>query len=227
LAEPIYLTPDELVARFKGRVTKKTLSNWRVTGEGPDFKRFGSRILYSLSSVEKYEGEREFSSSGEHKQRTREQRKAKQATGTKPRSQRRAAESSVGSASLAPATTGSARLEAPELHGACKYCQPTSSHNAFEGIREAGLDTTDGRYAEVSILRCRSCEALWVRYHVEYEAFSGSGRWARGLIGEELAAAIEPREVAAYLAGLPSYAYGGSYFGHAGSVRTGAMHWGP
>ncbi len=32
------------------------------------------------------------------------------------------------------------------------------------------------------IARCLHCDRLWLRYAVEYEGFSHSGRWARGLI---------------------------------------------
>ena len=114
----------------------------------------------------------------------------------------------------------------PALHGACQRCQAGADHTVFVGLREVGIDPTDGRYADVSVLQCRFCDALWVRYHVEYEGRTGSGRWARGLIDEANAAAIEPADVVAHLNALPSYAFGGSYFGHAGAVRSRPMNWG-
>lgn len=50
------LTIEELVARWKGTVAKKTLANWRVQGRGPKFVKAGKAVLYPLSAVEKYEG---------------------------------------------------------------------------------------------------------------------------------------------------------------------------
>lgn len=51
----IFLTPDELIVRWKGRICKKTLANWRGGRNGPKFKRFGNRILYRLDWVREYE----------------------------------------------------------------------------------------------------------------------------------------------------------------------------
>jgi len=59
-ADPIHLTPQELVARWRGRVTLKTLRNWR-SGRyktGPAFIRLwepNGPVLYPLQEVEKYE----------------------------------------------------------------------------------------------------------------------------------------------------------------------------
>jgi hypothetical protein len=45
-----YLTSAEVSARWSGRISVKTLANWRcVEGMGPDFVRFGGKILYPLS----------------------------------------------------------------------------------------------------------------------------------------------------------------------------------
>lgn len=49
------LTTDDLAARWKGRVEKHTLENWRYLGKGPDWKKFGGRVLYPLDEVVKYE----------------------------------------------------------------------------------------------------------------------------------------------------------------------------
>jgi predicted site-specific integrase-resolvase len=47
------LTPVEVADRL--RVSVGTLANWRCRGEGPKFAKFGSRVLYPLSEVERYE----------------------------------------------------------------------------------------------------------------------------------------------------------------------------
>lgn len=55
----MYLTPKELSARYKGRVTEKTLRNWRSKGVGPPFTKLGTKtILYALVDVERWEQER-------------------------------------------------------------------------------------------------------------------------------------------------------------------------
>lgn len=50
-----YLTPGELVVRWRSAVTVKTLRNWRSAGRGPDYVTLGTRVLYSLEAVERYE----------------------------------------------------------------------------------------------------------------------------------------------------------------------------
>ena len=88
-----------------------------------------------------------------------------------------------------------------------------------------GTDETKGRYADVSLDRCLSCGSLWLRYFVEYEGFSRSGRWAMGLISDDAADTMTPDRAADYLAGLEWCIVGGSYFGHAGKRRSGDIKW--
>lgn len=73
--------------------------------------------------------------------------------------------------------------------------------------------------------RCVHCQRLWLRYAVEYEGFSRSGRWARGLISETEAEVIEPAGAPGHLEQLPSYLYGGSYFDGKCGEHSGAMSW--
>ena len=47
----LYLTPAQLCARWLGRISEKTLANWRSGKKGPRYKRFGSRILYPSRRV--------------------------------------------------------------------------------------------------------------------------------------------------------------------------------
>jgi hypothetical protein len=54
----VYLTPDELVARWRRKVSRRTLSNWRSSHEGPRFTKIGGRVLYALNHVEEWERER-------------------------------------------------------------------------------------------------------------------------------------------------------------------------
>lgn len=51
------LTPDELVARWEGAVTTRTLANWRAAGRGPSFTKIGRSVRYSVEDVEAYEAQ--------------------------------------------------------------------------------------------------------------------------------------------------------------------------
>lgn len=64
-----YLTPKELSERWEGKISVKTLANWRCDpiGKGPKFRRFGNKILYPLSGVEAYERANHFGSTSEYK----------------------------------------------------------------------------------------------------------------------------------------------------------------
>jgi len=102
-----------------------------------------------------------------------------------------------------------------------------AKYQQFRTWRELEPDPTDGRYADVSILQCVTCDRLWLQYMVEYEAFSKSGRWARGEIQSASAAKIKSNEATDFLAVLPTYFYGGSYFSGQSGARCGSMQWGP
>lgn len=53
-----FLTPDELVKRFKGVVNPKTLANWRTRGDGPPYIKVGGRVLYKRADVSAWEARR-------------------------------------------------------------------------------------------------------------------------------------------------------------------------
>jgi hypothetical protein len=53
-----YLTPSELVARYKQTITIRTLANWRSTGEGPRYTKIGGRVLYPAHAVAEWENAR-------------------------------------------------------------------------------------------------------------------------------------------------------------------------
>ena len=52
------LTPEQLVERWSGLVTIKTLANWRHIGEGPKYTKLGGKVAYPLDDVELYEKNR-------------------------------------------------------------------------------------------------------------------------------------------------------------------------
>jgi hypothetical protein len=58
MTEPLYLTPQELCHRWKGRVTYGTLANWRADKAGPAYVKLGGRVMYPIKSVVKWEKSR-------------------------------------------------------------------------------------------------------------------------------------------------------------------------
>lgn len=44
--------------RYSGRVSVRTLANWRWAGNGPKFTRIGGRILYDMNELETWEQKR-------------------------------------------------------------------------------------------------------------------------------------------------------------------------
>ncbi len=89
--------------------------------------------------------------------------------------------------------------------------------------RYIGTDRTNGRFADVTVNRCAACGRLWLRYQVEYEHTSRSGRWAAGIVDEATATMITPEKAAQVLSSLPWQIYGGSWFGHGGKKREGPI----
>ena len=53
-----YLTPAELVTRYKNAITLRTLANWRCSGDGPSYTKIGGRVLYPAEAVTKWEAGR-------------------------------------------------------------------------------------------------------------------------------------------------------------------------
>lgn len=106
----------------------------------------------------------------------------------------------------------------------CLCEQGSACFSQFHGT-PLGCDKTAGRFADVTLYSCRTCNRLWLHYRVEYEAFVGSGRWARGLIPDDVAAAMTPERAVDYLHGLDWYLYGGSFFDGFTGCRSGPMRW--
>ena len=100
-----------------------------------------------------------------------------------------------------------------------------ADYHQFAHFRSVGTDMTESRYAEVAVQECQECHQLWLRYFVEYEAFSRSARWARGPIGRPEAETITPERAVSHLE-QDSYVYEGSYFDGAFGWRDTPMRWG-
>lgn len=52
-----YLTPEQLVKRWEGRISPGTLANWRARRpkQGPPHTKIGGRVLYPVAQVEAWE----------------------------------------------------------------------------------------------------------------------------------------------------------------------------
>jgi hypothetical protein len=54
-ADDLYLTPEEVVARYRGLVTAGTLRNWRAMRVGPSFAKIGKAVLYPIASLDAWD----------------------------------------------------------------------------------------------------------------------------------------------------------------------------
>jgi hypothetical protein len=52
------LTVEDLVARYRGLVARRTIEYWRYNKKGPPFIRIGRRVLYPLPGVIAWERRR-------------------------------------------------------------------------------------------------------------------------------------------------------------------------
>lgn len=53
--------------RYGGRVSVRTLANWRWAGTGPKFTRIGGRILYDLNELVQWEDKRTVEHTGDYR----------------------------------------------------------------------------------------------------------------------------------------------------------------
>lgn len=98
----------------------------------------------------------------------------------------------------------------------CDCFDPQARFDVFRSD-DLGVDTADGRFGEVALLTCRYCGRRWLRYFVEYESQTGSGRWFRGLITAAAAHDVSARDAVRIMGELPWLFYGGSFFNTAGA----------
>lgn len=50
-----FLTPADVVARYDGNISARTLANWRSQGNGPAFTKIGGSIMYPLGKLIEWE----------------------------------------------------------------------------------------------------------------------------------------------------------------------------
>jgi hypothetical protein len=62
-----YLTPQEVVERYQGKINVRTLANWRSAGVSPPFTKVGGRILYRFSDLIEWERKRTVDSTAKYR----------------------------------------------------------------------------------------------------------------------------------------------------------------
>lgn len=50
-----YLTPKEVVDRYRGIVSIRTLANWRSMRTGPKFLKIGKAVLYDAADLDTWD----------------------------------------------------------------------------------------------------------------------------------------------------------------------------
>ncbi|MBS0195109.1 MAG: hypothetical protein JSR34_12810 [Proteobacteria bacterium] len=105
----------------------------------------------------------------------------------------------------------------------CRCHTPPFDHRDFVK-RRIGRDATRGRDGEVSVLTCKHCAAQWLHYFVEYEGFTGSGRWFRTPISDADVATLAPEQAVPFLQRQTWFFEGGSYFQSTGRRASGVVH---
>ncbi|WP_258599234.1 helix-turn-helix domain-containing protein [Mesorhizobium sp. AR07] len=55
MSDPNYLTPEEVIARYRGQLSEGTLRNWRYMRIGPSFLKIGKAILYPSSELDRWD----------------------------------------------------------------------------------------------------------------------------------------------------------------------------
>lgn len=63
----LFFTPEELVDRYQGKVTVRTLANWRSLGISPPYTKCGGRVLYPVDQLIEWERKRTVTSTANYK----------------------------------------------------------------------------------------------------------------------------------------------------------------
>lgn len=52
---PKFLTAGEVSARYGGKISTRTLANWRNQGIGPKYTKLGGKVMYRIADLESWE----------------------------------------------------------------------------------------------------------------------------------------------------------------------------
>ena len=111
----------------------------------------------------------------------------------------------------------------PKLGCACEKHDLIESEYRTSNV---GTDLTENRNAEVSVIQCRLCQRIWLKYSVESEDFPNLNRWFKGIIAKKEVAGMKPENTVDYLENLEWYICGGSFFGNKEVFGEGKLKFG-
>ena len=97
----------------------------------------------------------------------------------------------------------------PKLGCACEKHDLIESEYRTSSV---GKDLTDGRNADVSVIQCRLCQRIWIKYAIEFPNSPESARWYKGIIAKKEVAGMKPENAVEYLENLEWYICGGNFF---------------
>ena len=63
---PQFLTTKEVSDRYGGKISARTLNNWRNLGCGPPFTKIGGKVLYPVSKLVEWEQRNTVQSTSEY-----------------------------------------------------------------------------------------------------------------------------------------------------------------
>jgi len=98
----------------------------------------------------------------------------------------------------------------------CVCEKPELEHGDYR-TSAVGTDETNGRKAEVSILQCKLCQRIWLKYEMKPE------KWFKGIIAKKEVAHMKPENAVEYIENLDWYLYGGAYFQITGNFGQGKL----
>lgn len=55
MSESTFLTPEEVIERYRGSISVGTLRNWRAMKIGPSFVKIGKAVLYRVDELEAWD----------------------------------------------------------------------------------------------------------------------------------------------------------------------------
>jgi hypothetical protein len=100
--------------------------------------------------------------------------------------------------------------------------RPVNPEVLFEGT-----DTTNSSYGEVTLSRCQRCTTAWLRFFIEYESFSRSGRWYRVPLPADCVAKVTAENAVAMVNEMTPRFAGGSRFNSNGFETTASVDLAP
>ncbi len=55
MSEPMFLTLNEVIERYRGQISDGTLRNWRSMRVRPSFLKIGKAVLYPLEELDRWD----------------------------------------------------------------------------------------------------------------------------------------------------------------------------